>query len=365
MSKVQISRYQIIIALIWSVLATRLVTAPSIVTQFVIPDAWIGHLLFVVAGLLSTCVAALFVRALPNRSLISGLIDALGPWLGRVFGLWVLVWIYLVTCKTLRVGVDFVGATILPQTPLYIIGFAGAIGVSYAVYMGAEVVMRNVEFIIPLAFIVAPVLFALSLQHMDVHNLMPVLADGWQPVLRGAVTPDLVYGLELLIGLQFAHMLRNNRTLPKDMIIVTGIITVFGIIVMVVTIGVVGQSTNYLTYPVLEVVRSIRIGRNLERLDTLYILAVMSTIFIKLSVFHYAWCEGMKDVFKLSSHRIVTLSGGLLVWAGSIACFRSKEELNHFLISVAPAYFVVTMVGIPLLAVLVMAFRKRAKRRVC
>ncbi len=62
---------------------------------------------------------------------------------------------------------------------------------------------------------------------------------------------------------------------------------------------------------ILEVVRSIRIGRNLERLDTLYILAVMTTILIKLSVFQYAWCEGMKDVFKLSSHRIVTLSGGL------------------------------------------------------
>ena len=36
---------------------------------------------------------------------------------------------------------------------MYIIGFAGAIGVSYAVYMGAEVVMRNGEFITPLAFL--------------------------------------------------------------------------------------------------------------------------------------------------------------------------------------------------------------------
>ena len=149
------------------------------------------------------------------------------------------------------------------------------------------------------------------------------------------------------------------------MIIVTGIITVVGTLVIVVTIGVVGQPTNYLTYPVLEVVRSIRIGRNLERLDTLYVMGVMSTILIKLFVFHYAWCEGMKDVFKLSSHRIVTLSGGLLVWAGSIACFRSIEDEKEFMTYVAPAYFVVTLVGIPLLAVLVMAFRKRAKRRVC
>ncbi len=203
-----------------------------------------------VGGLLSTGVAALFVRALPNRSLICGLIDALGPWLGRVFGLWFLVWIYLVSCKTLREGVAFVGITILPQTPLYIIAFVGAIGCSYAVYMGAEVVMRNGEFITPLALIVAPALFALSMQHLDVHQLMPVLADGWQPVLRGAVTPDFTYALELLIGLQFVQALRNSRTLPKDMIIVTGVITVVGTLLVVITIGVVGQSASYLHFPI-------------------------------------------------------------------------------------------------------------------
>ncbi len=91
-------------------------------------------------------------------------------------------------------------------------------------------------------------------------------------------------------------------------------------------------------------------------------MGVMSTVLIKLAVFHYAWCEGMKDVFKLSSHRIVALSGGLLVWAGSIACFRSTEDVDHFMTSVAPAYFVVTLAGIPILAVMVMAFRKRAQR---
>jgi spore germination protein KB len=168
-----------------------------------------------------------------------------------------------------------------------------------------------------------------------------------------------------LIGLQFVQALRNSGTLPIDMIIATGVVTGVATIFMVITIGVVGKSSSYLLYPVLETVRSIRVGRNLERLDTLYVMGMMSTVMIKLSLFHYAWCEGMKDVFKLSSHRIVALSGGLLVWAGSIVCFRNTGEVVHFVTSVGPAYFVVTMVGIPLLAVLVMAFRKRAKRRVC
>lgn len=365
MTKVQISRFQIILALTLSILGTAIVTIPFATAQFTVRDGWMTGPLFAVGGLLCASVAALFVYALPNQSITSGLIDAFGQRLGRVFGLWFLVFLYLINCTVLREGTAFVGDTILPKTPMYIIGFAGMIAVSYAVYMGAEVVMRNGEFIMPLVFIVLPILVGLSFMHMDVHNLMPVLADGWQPVLRGAITPDLTYALELLIGLQFAQALRNSRTLPKDIIIATGILTIFGTYIMVITVGVLGQSTNYLAYPLLEVVRSIRIGRNLERLDTLYVMGVMSTVLIKLTVFHYAWCEGMKDVFKLSSHRIVTLSGGLFLWAGSIVFFHSNEEMGHFIISVAPAYFVVTLICIPLLAVVVMTFRKRAKRRVC
>ena len=94
MSKVQISRFQIILALTWSVLGTAIVTVPFATTQFTVRDGWMTGPLFVVGGLLSASVAALFVHALPNRSLTSGLIDAFGQWLGRVFGLWFLVCLY-------------------------------------------------------------------------------------------------------------------------------------------------------------------------------------------------------------------------------------------------------------------------------
>jgi spore germination protein KB len=163
MSKVQISRFQFIIVFVWGVLGTGIVTLPVIIAQFTVRDGWISGLLFTVSGLLSASVAALFVHSFPDRSLTSGLIDAFGPWLGSVFGLWFLVCLYLLDCVILREGIVFVGITVLPQTPVYIIGLAGAIGFSYAVYMGAEVVMRNGEFITPLALLVTPVLLALSM----------------------------------------------------------------------------------------------------------------------------------------------------------------------------------------------------------
>jgi spore germination protein KB len=40
MSKVQISRFQIVLALILSVLGTAIVTVPFMISQFIVRDAW-------------------------------------------------------------------------------------------------------------------------------------------------------------------------------------------------------------------------------------------------------------------------------------------------------------------------------------
>jgi spore germination protein KB len=93
MSKIEISRYQFVIVLVWCVLGTGIVTVPFVIAQFTVRDSWITGLLFGVGGLLSAGVATLFVHSFPNRSLTSSLIDAFAERLGRVFGLWFLVWL--------------------------------------------------------------------------------------------------------------------------------------------------------------------------------------------------------------------------------------------------------------------------------
>lgn len=362
MSKAQISRAQFIIALIWCILGTGIVTIPSAVAQFTVRDAWISTLLFSVGGLIAVIVTSMFTRLFPNRTLTSALIDAWGPWIGRALGIWFLLCLYIANCKVVREAEVFVGTTILPKTPEYMIGAFTMIAVAYAVYNGVEVIMRDGEFITPLVMIIALILFFLSMQHMDVHELMPVLVDGWTPVLRGGIVPDVDYALELVIGLQFALFLRNSRTAAKDVGIAAGLVTIVLTLVTVLTIGVVGPSAHYLSYPVLEAVRNIRVGRFLERLDTLYVIAVISTVFVKVAVFHYAWCVGMKDVFHLSSHRVTALSGALLVWGGATVLFGNAGELQQFISYTMPFYFVVTFICIPLLAAAAMAVKVRVKR---
>jgi spore germination protein KB len=332
---------------------------PFVIAQFTVRDSWITGLLFAVGGLLAAATSALFVKVFPGRSLTGALIDAWGPWVGRLLGLWFLGYLYVTNCTVLREAQVFMGTTILPKTPVYLIGLIVVLAISYAVHLGGEVIGRDSEFITPLALLVAPLLFALSMQHFDIHHLRPVLADGWSPVLRGAVVPDLGFGLQLLIGLQFLPSLRHGRKLTLDILIATGILTVTLTLVIAITVGVVGPSMSYRSYPVLETVRSISIGNFVDRIDTLYVIGVLSTIWIKLIAFQYAWCEGMKDVFRLSSHRRLAFSGGLLMWAGSIACYRDTSDMMYQFVHMMAGYTTVTMIGLPLLAALAMVLRRR------
>ncbi|GMA57828.1 hypothetical protein GCM10025858_23310 [Alicyclobacillus sacchari] len=336
MAKVQISRVQLVFALVWCVIGTGIVAIPTAIAQFTVRDAWICALLFSVGGTLVALLTSLFTRYFPNRTLTNALMDAWGPWLGRLIGIWFMAGLYITNCTVVREAEVFVGTTILPKTPEVMIGAFAMVAVAYAVYMGVEVVMRDVEFITPLVMLIAPILFVLSMQHIDIHEMMPVLADGWTPVLRGGVVSILVYALEMVIVLQFIPFLRRGKLAAKDVSIATLIITLVLTIVTAVTIGVVGPATHYLSYPVLEAVRNVRVGRFLERLDTLYVIAVISTIFVKMTVSHYAWCTGMKDLFHLSSHRVTTLSGALLVWGVPMCCSKMQMTCNNSFFIQAP-----------------------------
>ncbi|MCL6592589.1 MAG: spore germination protein [Alicyclobacillus sp.] len=362
MHRVQISRWQYFLALFWGVLGTGILTVPFSIAQWTVPDSWISGLLFSCGGLLAAGVTWGFVRSLPGCSLTQGLILTLGPWLGGACSLWFMLQLFLVNCTVLREAEWFVGTVMLPQTPEFLVGWVCVFPAAIAAALGPEVVVRNAEFLTPLALVITPLLLGLSLQHFDPRQLQPVLADGWQPVLRGAVVPVLAYGMEMLFLLQFAHLLQKPRHMPKDILWATVCLTLGLTLVIVLTVGVLGPSVQYLAFPVLETVRSIRIGRFIERIDPLYAMGILSTIFLKLSVFHSAWCEGLHDILRLRNTRAVALPGALALWAGSLTLYRSDWEQQHFIQYVAPAYLASTLFALPLLAAGVRWWQKRRGR---
>ncbi|MCL6547618.1 MAG: spore germination protein [Alicyclobacillus sp.] len=357
--RVQLSRIQLITLMIWTVLGTGVVTVPATISQFTIQDAWMVGLLFLLTGSFAAFVASLYVRAFPNTTLVEAACDTLGPALGFGLSLWYVAWLYILLSTVIRELSGFVTAAALPKTPDYFVSGLAMFTVAFLVRHGLEVLGRMSEFITPLAIIVVPILVFLCSRNLRFEHFLPVLGDGWSPVLRAALVPDMAYAFELTIVLQMVPYLRSPHTLGKDLWLAAAIISALLTITLFITVGVEGPVTSYLGFPILEAVRSIRIGRFIERMDTLYVMGVVSILLLKLAVFLHAACEGWKNVFRLPSARFIVWNVACTAWAGSSFLFQNSAEVIHFILYVAPAYVPFNMVVLPLLVVVTHRLRRR------
>jgi spore germination protein KB len=361
--KIQISRMQLVFLMIWMVAATGMLALPTNIGRFTIHDGWLVSFFFLAGTLFAAALSALFVRMFPGQSLTDALRSAFGPWLGFLLGLWMVIWYYIILSTILRELVLFIGTPVLTKTPLHIIGAVIMIPVAYGVSMGIEVLGRVAELVTPVFLFILAATILLSLMQADFSQLKPVLAEGWSPVWKASVTTVTVFSMELIISLQWVPYLRDRQTLGRDLLISGGIISAISLLIMIAIISVEGPAYAYLSYPILELVRSVRIGKFIERLDTLYVMAVIVTMFLKISAVHYAFCTCVQQVFRLASHRTIVLSASAAVWAGSVYLFQSSVQVSEFIQFVGPGYFIFTIVLIPLLAIVVYGIRKRGNSR--
>ncbi|CAB3390120.1 GerAB/ArcD/ProY family transporter [Kyrpidia spormannii] len=353
----QLSRVQFVFLSTWLILGTGILTMPFAIGQFAIRDSWIAPLLFAVTGGIVVGVIALFRRMFPGQSLVEGYHMAFGPIVGRAASLWFLYMTFLTESFVLREVSLFSNITVLPSTPNYVVTAVFMIPVAYAVYLGAEVVGRVGEIITPLGIAITLILFLLSMQHADPSHLRPVLADGWKPILQSGVVL-WVYAWEFLFVLQLREEVQQQR-LVKDLLITILIITSAGVVAELTITMILGPSVTYSIYPILEVVRTIRIGDFLERLDTFYVMGVITTIFVKLSLIHYIFTTGLSHWFGLRHYRPTVWSGAAVVWTGSLFLIHNSVSLMNFILYTAWGYFTFTAMVIPLLAVVVQWWRQR------
>jgi spore germination protein KB len=324
----QISRLQFMYLMLWLVLGTGITVLPFSIAQFTILDGWLVPLFFFIGAAVVAAIGVMFIRTFPNQTLMKAFETAFGPWFGRAVGLWVLVWCFVHTGLLLRELSLFVFITSLPRTPHYIAAGVITTPIAYAVFHGLEVVGRLAEFLTPIALMLAFLLAILSLQNIDLSQLRPVLADGLTPVLRAALLPTTSFCFQFLIALQFVTSLNGGKTFGRDLLLVGAVLSVAGFLIEGIIISVLGPSATYLSLPVGEVVRGVRIGQFVERVDTLYVMGAMATMVIKMQVFVYVTASIMKELFRLPSTKHVVWPVSVAAWTGSILYFHNASDFT-------------------------------------
>ena len=153
---------------------------------------------------------------------------------------------------------------------------------------------------------------------------------------------------------------KAGRDLAYSVILIGIILT----LATMFTTAVIGELTEYLTFPFFELARCINIGRFIERVEALILVMWVAGVTIKVAVFFYIASLGMGQLFGLSDYRPVVLPIGLMLGVWSLELFENSVISIQWLAEVFPFYSFIFELGIPLvLLIMAVSGRKGGRPR--
>lgn len=140
-----------------------------------------------------------------------------------------------------------------------------------------------------LPFIIAPVLgiVLIALGDIDVQNLLPVAGGTLFSFTKGALNASGLLQSSFIVVLIIPFM-KNPGKAPLIGGISVGIIGLLYVLLTVASIGIFGpEETKLLFYPTLETARSAQIGFGIERLDALFLIIWVISVFTTTYTTYY------------------------------------------------------------------------------
>ncbi|HEY3367856.1 MAG TPA: endospore germination permease [Symbiobacteriaceae bacterium] len=342
-----------------TILPTAILFLPATAAAQAKEDAWLSPLVAAAGGMGLAWIHTALALRFPGQSLIQLAVQAAGGVLGKLVGFCYLWWWLHITAVILREFAEFMTIGVAPTTPISVFILVILALCAYAVRHGIEVLARANEPILAAMTVSLLMLVGLVASKMRLDNVMPFLADGLGPVLKGAVAPVSWMG-EVVTALMavFPYLAKPKEARPVAMggLLFTGVIlSVIGF----ATLAAAGvHATMTARVPTLLIARLIEMGDTAERMEPLFVAIWVSGNFVKISIFYYSLCQGIAQWLGLQDYRPLVLPAFTLVAPLSLMIFEDSAQMSSFLDKTWPPYAIVLFeLGFPALLLLLTLMR--------
>ncbi|ASS99563.1 MULTISPECIES: GerAB/ArcD/ProY family transporter [Geobacillus] len=327
-------------------------------------DVWIAILLGLALGLLVFSVYGRLFRCYPDQPLVGYIQHIVGAPLGKLLGIVYVTYFLYIAARVLRDFGELLLTFAYPETPLFVLNAIMALVVMYGAYKGLEVLARTGELFLAMLYVMALAGFVLVFVSgvMDLSQLEPVLEEGWGRVWKTVFTETLYvpFGEMIVFTMLFPYV-NNPAKVSRAAVIgmaLTGLnLAVIAAINMIV-LGPDGASRS--SFPLLDTIRRIQVAHFFERLDVLFMIALIIGGFFKISIFFYAGVVGAAHLFGISKHQRIVYPLGLLVLLLSIAIASNYAEHIYEGLKIVTFYLHIPLqIIIPVLLLVIAAIRRR------
>ncbi|HBC91762.1 MAG TPA: hypothetical protein DCZ10_02355 [Pelotomaculum sp.] len=338
--------------------ATAVVALPAVTARSALRDAWLTPVVSAVSGIVVIMLVTALGRRFPDKSLMEYTQDILGSWPGKAVGVLYLFFFFQSTGVIIREFGELLSATIMPRTPILLFSTTIVLLAAYSVRSGLEVIGRLSELLLPWVLILYYVIILLGLQKADFSRLLPMLENGFAPVLLGSLTPLGWMGEVLLLGMILPYLSKphQGRKIGIWSVIILGFLLVVD---EIANITVFGQEVARLKYPTFMIPSEILLGGFL-RIDALFVLLWTAGLLTKLAIFYYVSVLGTAQLCNLRDYKPIVLPIGVILTAFSILSFQNAAEIPTHITKGFPPFAYLFEWALPL-ALLLIAIIRGAK----
>ncbi|WP_191565445.1 GerAB/ArcD/ProY family transporter [Metabacillus idriensis] len=365
MEKVKISPFQMFSLIFLFEIGSAVVVGLGVQAK---QDAWIAILIGMLGGIVLFCIYYCLFRQYPDLPLTSYIPKVLGKMIGYPVAVFYILYFIYIASRVLRDLGNLLFVSTLTQTPLWVINLLVIFIIIYANYLGIEPLARTGEiFYFLLIFCVLMCsFFIFSSGLAKTENLLPLLENGWKPVIKTAfpLTFTFPFGEMIVFTILMPYLNRPHLNLKTGLfaMLLSGLILSYTTALNIAVLGTQKLETSI--FPLLETVSKVNLGDFLQRLDAIVISMLVIGCFFKISVFTYAAVIGSASLFKKRKNPAMVIVVCLLTLVASLLNAENIQEHIYIGLKIVPVYLHLPFqAGIPLLLLIIMLIRKKNKTR--
>ncbi|MNN03845.1 Spore germination protein YndE [compost metagenome] len=328
-------------------------------------DAWIAVLAGMMIGMLLYLGYAFLYTLFPDKLPTQYSRILYGKYVGGVIGFAYTVFYMNKASRDLMDGGLLVFASTLKETPLFIINTMMMLTVVYVLHKGVEVLARTAFILLWVVFLIGMIILLLVLFSgiLDFTRILPVLSNGFQPVLKSVYRQNYQFPFgEIICFTMIMPFLSNQKAGLRAgllSILLSGLILSATVVITISVLGV--EIAGRSIFPLLTMVGKASIGDFVQRMDILVVMVLIIGDFFKISVYFYAAVIGISDLMQIP-YRKVLYPLALIVLFSSLTIARTYSEHvkkgGDVLYKMDPLFYVILPAAL-IIAALIYRFRSR------
>lgn len=357
MRKEQISESQVYILIMTFMIGTTTAISPFIGSG---QNTWISLLIALAVTTPIVIIYGSIANRHPNKDIFQIFEHVFGKIVGKIIGAFYTFYFFHLGAICIRNMSEFIHIASFPETPQYFtVLFIGMLAI-YILKAGLEVMVRVNKFIFPFLIFVIGLTIIFVFPRAHITHFLPMLENGWEPVLKTAhLISALPFG-ETVAFLTFFNAINEKKRASKIYLkgIYFGALILFSVIVRnILVLGPANLATEIL--PSFEAVSLINIGNFIR--GTEIIIAIVITIagFIKVSVCLLASCVGIARLFGFDDYKWVAAPLALLMMSLSFILYNNAMRMVEW-VDIYKFYVIPFQLIIPIFVLIFGGLKKRA-----